>query len=151
MRYQGISMKTIELPASIEQLEYINEKLRDCLVGNLEHLLMKTQLVVEELLANITSYAYHGENGDVEFSCGTVTFDGKPFVRISFLDHGAPFDPFSTKLNPHDKDELEDRPIGGLGIHFVKTLSTHYMYSRYENTNAVDILIDANNNNTEND
>jgi anti-sigma regulatory factor (Ser/Thr protein kinase) len=136
-------MKTIELPASIEQLAYINDHLRECMTGKLAPLLMKTQLVVEELLANISSYAYDGSAGVVEFSCGSVTFDGKNFLRISFLDHGKPFDPFSVNLDPHASDSIDDRPIGGLGIHFVKTLSTHYMYSRFSDTNAVDILIDA--------
>ncbi len=136
-------MKTIELPATIEQLEYVNKQLQEVMIGQLEHLLMKTQLVVEELLANITSYAYDGDSGLVEFSCGSVTFDGRLFLRITFIDHGKPFDPFSAKLDPHDRSALEDRPIGGLGIHFVKTFSTHYMYSRYEDANVVDIFIDA--------
>ena len=95
-------MISIKLPAKIEQLETINEKLKDYLTGNLEPLLMKTQLVVEELLANICNYAYDGKGGNAEFSCGVVTFDGEPYIRISFIDSGKPFNPFKEERNSVD-------------------------------------------------
>lgn len=136
-------MISIKLPAKIEQLETINEKLKDYLTGELEPLLMKTQLVVEELLANICNYAYDGKGGNAEFSCGVVTFDGEPYIRISFIDSGKPFNPFKEERDPHTEDSVEARPIGGLGIHFVKNMSNHYIYSRMKDCNVVDIFIEA--------
>lgn len=136
-------MITVKLPAKIEQLENINETLRTYMTGELEPLLMKTQLVVEELLANICNYAYDGKSGNAEFSVGVVTFDGEPYIRISFVDGGKPFNPFKEERDPHVKDSVESRPVGGLGIHFVKNMSNHYIYSRLKECNVVDIFIEA--------
>ncbi len=136
-------MITIFLPAKIEQLESINEMLKNYMTGELAPLLMKTQLVVEELLANICNYAYDGKSGNAEFSCGIVTFDGNPYIRISFIDNGKPFNPFAEEKTPNTKDTLENRSIGGLGIHFVKSMSNHYIYSRLKGCNVVDIFIEA--------
>ncbi len=136
-------MISITLPAKIEQLETINSKLQGYLTGELEPLLMKTQLVVEELLANICSYAYDGKSGSAEFSCGIVTFDGEPYLRISFIDKGNPFNPFAETKDPHVDDPVELRPVGGLGIHFVKSMSNHYIYTRMKDSNIVDIFIEA--------
>ncbi len=136
-------MITVKLPAKIEQLEIINEKLKGYMTGELEPLLMKTQLVVEELLANICNYAYDGKSGNAEFSCGVVTFDGEPYIRISFVDGGKPFNPFKDERDPHVGDSVEARPVGGLGIHFVKNMSNHYIYSRLKECNVVDIFIEA--------
>ncbi len=136
-------MITITLPAKIEQLEMINKVLGDFMTGSLEPLLMKTQLVVEELLANICNYAYDGKSGNAEFSCGLVTFDGESCLRISFMDNGKPFNPFTQNADPHTDSSVEDRPLGGLGIHFVKNMSSHYVYSRIKDCNVVDIFLEA--------
>lgn len=138
-------MITVKLPAKIEELENINETLKNYMTGDLEPLLMKTQLVVEELLANICNYAYDGKSGNAEFSVGVVTFDGEPYIRISFVDSGRPFNPFEEEKNPHIHDDLDVRPVGGLGIHFVKSMSNHYIYSRLKDCNVVDIFIEAKN------
>ena len=93
--------------------------------GDLAPLLHKTELVVEELLANVCSYAYDGKQGNAEFVCGKVSFDSAPYVMIQISDKGKPFDPF---LESHDPDlnlDLEKRSIGGLGIYFVKEFASH--------------------------
>ncbi len=136
-------MITITLPAKIEQLEMINKVLADYMTGDLEPLLMKTQLVVEELLANICNYAYDGKSGNAEFSCGLVTFDGESCLRISFIDNGKAFNPFTQNADPHTETPVDERPLGGLGIYFVKNMSNHYVYSRIKDCNVVDIFIEA--------
>lgn len=71
-------MKKIALPASIEQLNFINAKLKEIMQGELAPLLHKTELVVEEILANVCNYAYDDKQGDAEFICGKITFDSAP-------------------------------------------------------------------------
>ena len=46
-------MKKISLPASIEQLNFVNTKLKEIMQGDLAPLLHKIELVVEELLTNV--------------------------------------------------------------------------------------------------
>jgi len=134
-------MHVIKLPANIEQLEFVNKKLSEILTDDLSPLRQKVQLLVEELLVNICNYAYEGA-GEVQFGYGIVTFDGEKFIRITFIDQGKPFNPFAEREDIDTESPVESRAIGGLGIHLVKTLATHYMYTRYgDEKNVVDIFI----------
>ncbi len=134
-------MQTVSLPASIDMLEKINSMLEDLLVGALKENLLKTELVVEELLANICSYAYGG-SGYATFSCGIVNFDGRKAIMIQLSDKGRPYDPFANAKTPDLKASIDERPIGGLGIHLVKEIATHYMYIRIDDCNQTQIIID---------
>ena len=50
-------------------------------------------------------------------------------LTLVIKDHGAPFDP--TQQTEVDIDaELDERPIGGLGIHLVKTIMDTVAYQR---------------------
>ena len=135
-------MLTVNLPANIQQLNVLNKMLADILTGNLEKYLINTQLITEELLTNICSYAYDSKAGNVKFSCGVATFDGKNVIRISFEDSGVPFDPFSQQRPDTTKDALDDRVEGGLGITLIKKIASHYVYSRKNDKNYTDIFID---------
>lgn len=137
-------MKTIKLPATISILNEINKILEETLTGDLEHLLLKTQLVVEELLANICNYAYDGKIGEASFACGVVNFDGKDAIMIQLTDQGKPYDPFANAKDPHIDASIEERSIGGLGVHIVKEIATHYAYIRIDDSNQTQIIISVN-------
>ena len=139
-------MNKIRLPASLEQLNFVNEKLKEIMQGELKPLLSKTQLIVEELLANVCNYAYEGKNGSADFICGKVSFDGMPYVMISITDKGIPFEPFVEADAPDLDADIEERQIGGLGIFFVKEIASHYTYARIEDSNVVTIYIAINQN-----
>jgi len=77
----------------------------------------RVQLVVDEAVTNVIRHAYAGGHGHV-----TLVFErsGNDLV-ITIHDRGRPFDP--AKVAPPDLDSgAETRRIGGLGIHFMKTL-----------------------------
>ena len=133
-------METIQLPATIDQLATVNKLLEKILTDKLTALLPKTQLIVEELLANICSYAYNGNGGSATFACGQVDFDGKPAIMIQLTDQGTPYDPFLESAS------VEDRLIGGLGLYLVKELASHYSYFRIDNANQTQIIINVENN-----
>ena len=140
-------METITLPATIDTLTVINKILEKTLSGKLEHMLFKTELVVEELLANICSYAYDRQNGgNAYFVCGEVNFDGKSCIMIQITDDGKAYDPFLNCKDPDLNAPLEERPIGGLGLHLVKEIATHYAYFRIDNKNQTQIILDIDNN-----
>jgi sigma-B regulation protein RsbU (phosphoserine phosphatase) len=91
-------------------------------------------IVLEELISNIIFYGYEDQEEhsiDVEISkSGTtltiITIDeGKPF---NILEQAVPVDTLST---------AEDRSIGGLGIHLVRTLMDHVEYRRESEKNIV--------------
>ncbi len=83
-------------------------------------------LAMEEWVANVISYAYEeGVKGDVELT--TYMESGR--LTITVKDRGTPFDP--TKQNDVDVDAgLEDRKIGGLGIHLVRSIMDTVEYRR---------------------
>ncbi len=102
----------------------------------------KINLVFDELINNIVSYAYtdddeHHIEIKVELSSDRLT--------ISVIDDGVPFNPFQLK-SPDTSLALEDREIGGLGIHLVKNVMDKVVYNRGINKNVVTLVkhLDAN-------
>jgi anti-sigma regulatory factor (Ser/Thr protein kinase) len=57
-------------------------------------------------------------------------------VRAEVCDRGREFDPLGTP--PADvASDLDQRRIGGLGIHLVRTLTDHLAYDRRDGTNRL--------------
>lgn len=84
----------------------------------------KVQLAVDEACSNIIEHACDGENEeDIEITC--VELDDQ--MKIMIRDHGEPFDPDTVPVPDLDAD-LEDRPIGGLGIFLMKRLMDEIRY-----------------------
>lgn len=84
-------------------------------------------IAAEEAFVNVCHYAYPQSEGVVSFSCGND--DGAFVVEIS--DRGEPFDVLSLP-DPDITADLLDREIGGLGVHFIRSLTDQVSY-RYEN------------------
>lgn len=84
------------------------------------------QLAAEEALVNVFSYAYPEGPGEVEVIC---TFDPGERLTIEIIDSGIPFDVLSAP-EPDLTADIEERPIGGLGVHFMKVLMDEVQYKR---------------------
>lgn len=83
-------------------------------------------LALEEWVANVINYAYpKGMRGHVEVTAD-VTAD---VLTLVIKDHGAPFDPTQHEEVDIDAD-LDERAIGGLGIHLVRTIMDTVEYQR---------------------
>ncbi|MEA5098865.1 MAG: ATP-binding protein [Burkholderiaceae bacterium] len=95
-------------------------------------------LALEEAFVNICHYAYPGKNGQVEIACGN---DGVTFV-LEIADSGSPFDVLSLPV-PDITLDLMDRPIGGLGIHFIRTLTTSVGYRRENDQNILRMAFES--------
>jgi anti-sigma regulatory factor (Ser/Thr protein kinase) len=89
-------------------------------------------LTLEEAFVNICSYAYPGAEGDAEISC---TGDGDTFA-LEIADRGCPFDLLSLP-DPDLTLDITEREIGGLGIHFIRTLSDSVSYRRENGRNIL--------------
>ena len=59
---------------------------------------------------------------------------GKLIIRIE--DTGVPFDPDAVE-DPDTIDDIENRPVGGLGIHLIKRLMDEILYERCGNKNVL--------------
>ncbi len=94
---------------------------------------MHINLVLEELAINIISYGYpDGRAGQFDLWLEATPAE----VRLRLEDDGDPFDPFAV-APPDLSLELDDRPIGGLGIHFVRNFMDAYAYRREAGRNCV--------------
>jgi sigma-B regulation protein RsbU (phosphoserine phosphatase) len=96
----------------------------------------KMNLVFDELLSNIVSYA-HDDNRDhtievkVELSADKLT--------VTVIDDGKPFNPFVLAA-PDTGQSVEERKVGGLGVHLVRNVMDEVSYHRRTDRNVV-ILI----------
>jgi sigma-B regulation protein RsbU (phosphoserine phosphatase) len=93
-------------------------------------------IVLDEMLNNIISYAYQGEKEkeiEVHFE-----LSGKRLV-LTIKDAGVPFNPFARET-PDITESVEEREIGGLGIHMVRSLMDEVSYQRQINKNVVTLV-----------
>jgi anti-sigma regulatory factor (Ser/Thr protein kinase) len=125
--------------AAIDRLPSVKQFLDEAVGPEFRFLLPKVELAVEELLVNTAGYAYGGSEGEAEISCGQISFDGRPYLKISLRDWGRPFDPFGQAPEPDTAADLSARPVGGLGVFLVKKLVSHYYYE-YDGTNRIELF-----------
>ena len=90
-------------------------------------------VALDELLANAIS---HGQPGRDPCSVTVEVVLDQERVTVIFTDDGTPFDPFG-KDAPDTTLSVEERPIGGLGIHLVGQLMDQVSYQRREGHNVV--------------
>lgn len=97
-------------------------------------------VVVEELAANVAMHGTGGKDG-ATFVALTVTHDGKA-LSVMIEDDGRPFDPLAQAA-PDVAAAMDEREIGGLGVHFVRSMTRSLDYLRIGGRNRVTALFDA--------
>ncbi len=94
---------------------------------------MRINLVFDEILSNVISYAYQ-DDAPHEIVISVELTPRKLVVSIE--DDGLPFNPFAQE-EPNTNIPIEDMEIGGLGIHLVKNVMDEFTYHRRQNANLV--------------
>ena len=97
---------------------------------------MQVNLVFDELLNNIISYAF--PDHDIRHIKIHVEYSGEQLL-ITIEDDGLPFNPFQQS-EVDTSLSVEDREIGGLGIHLVKNVMDEAKYQRYKDCNIVTLI-----------
>ena len=96
-------------------------------------LTMSLNLAMEEAVVNVMQYAYpQGTKGKVEILAES---EGEE-VTFVISDSGKAFDP-TAKAEVDVNLNVEDRPIGGLGIHLVRQIMDSVEYKREDNKNVL--------------
>lgn len=95
----------------------------------------KILLCIDELITNIIAHAYNDDQEHaVLLECRVLDRQ----IELELRDDGVAFDP--TKQNrPNTKLGVDDRDIGGLGIHLVMTLMDKVEYLREGDYNVLKI------------
>ncbi len=115
-----------DLPKALDALEAIltSRGLSASLRGEL-------RLITEEAATNVLKYA-SAQNIEL-----TLELDERE-ARLELRDDGLPFDPLEAP--PPDLDSpLDERPVGGLGIHLLKELTDRIRYRREAGFNVLSL------------
>ena len=94
-------------------------------------------VVLDELLTNTSVYGFAGREGGR--GGGEVTVEAElrtDRVSVTLTDDGRPFDPFGVAA-PDTALPVEERRIGGLGIHLVRRMMDEVSYHRRADRNVV--------------
>jgi serine/threonine-protein kinase RsbW len=75
------------------------------------------ELATDEACTNVIEHAYGGAGGEIRISCSRN--DDRFVVRVH--DRGQPFNPAEVAA-PALSGTLSEREIGGLGLHFMRSL-----------------------------
>ena len=118
-----------EMSTLAEQLEMFGEQ-----SGLGPEIVSVLNLALKEIVTNIITYGYSGLPGDPRIRIELV-HDGR-HVTARVEDDAVAFDPLQ-KEEPNLDVPLEERRVGGLGIHLVKTLMDEVAYSRENNHNVL--------------
>jgi sigma-B regulation protein RsbU (phosphoserine phosphatase) len=97
---------------------------------------LKMHVVLDELLTNIISYAYLD---DAKHDIGIKVELSADRLKMSLVDDGIPFNPLGIET-PDTNLALEDRQIGGLGIHLVRKMMGRVSYRRRIDKNVITVV-----------
>ena len=127
--------KELRIRNQMTELEKVNQFIGEISeeLGLSMEMTMDLNLVIEELVVNVVSYAYpQGTDGEIELM---VTSDDKELTLV-LSDQGREFDPTMKEgadmnVNPAMRD------LGGMGIFIVKNIMNQVTYQRLEGKNLV--------------
>ena len=94
------------------------------------------QLCLEEMVLNVINYGF---DDDVEHEIRVdfaFQMDSR-IVTVRILDDGRKFDPLTQVPEPDLDASLEERTVGGLGVHFVRKFMDQ---ARYEHEKGMNLL-----------
>jgi sigma-B regulation protein RsbU (phosphoserine phosphatase) len=134
----GIEIMRIELGSRLEEIANVMAALEEFSdsTGLDMGVAQAAELVLDELLTNIISYSF----GDAVEHKITVEMSVKAnALHIVISDDGICFNPFEQE-DPDLESSIDERDVGGLGIHLVKKFMDEYSYQRLKGRNVVTLL-----------
>lgn len=107
-----------QLPAQLQEIEKLASAVEDALPERSD-LAFSANLCLDELITNTVLHGLQGAENRVIRVRMSMSED---WLEIIIKDDAPQFDPF-VQVPPPDLDvDLDDRAVGGLGVHLVKTL-----------------------------
>ena len=127
--------ESLTLANDVKQVPVLNDFVKS-VAGrlNLEpSLSSQLMLAVEEAVVNVMNYAYPiGTEGTVQIDAVATEQD----LKFIITDQGKTFDP-TQETHVDTTLDVEDRPIGGLGILLVQSLMDSINYECYDGKNVL--------------
>ncbi|MHC5006831.1 MAG: SpoIIE family protein phosphatase [Planctomycetota bacterium] len=143
VRFQGPDTEVtgsfdLSVPNQLSSIDAVNTRFNDFAddFGVPADMRRRINMVFDELLNNVISYAFEDENEhEIEVR---VSLERQRLV-IEILDDGRPFNPFA-QATPDTTLPLEARRVGGLGIHLVQKVMDEVSYERRIDKNLVKLV-----------
>lgn len=136
VRYNGIAdvvsmadnYLVMEIPNDIAFVETVQKRLGEFYTAQdiPEDTQFETNLCIEEYIVNLVQYGYADQDSHVIQISVTRTDQGLEVVLTD--DSTQPFDPL-TAPTADTASGLDDRAVGGLGIHIIRNYMDHLSYS----------------------
>lgn len=112
---------TAQIPPLADQItQWLRQqKVADSVIRNIN-------LCLDELLTNTLSYGFDASHKTPRIN---IELSLNPdWLEVEIIDNAIPFNPIK-EVDPPDLDaSIEERRVGGLGVHFVKTLTDAVTY-----------------------
>ncbi len=98
----------------------------------------KLTLLVEELFTNTVVHGHRRESEEPV----RVELDVEPGrIALTYEDTAPPYDPFVDVQRPDETADVEERPVGGLGVLLVAALARDVEYHRSEGKNRIRLVL----------
>ena len=95
----------------------------------------KIRLMLEELILNAVDYGTRDKSTVINLHIHSSDDE----VSIELSDNGRCFNPLEDAPEPDLDSDLEDRPLGGLGLYLVKKMADEIGYERVDGLNKLSI------------
>ncbi len=131
---------SLKVKSNREELDNITEAIEGLGLEEVwpSELLYRVNLVIEELVLNIMDHGHEADDTESEIDI-TLT-SGPESVTIEISDDGVEFDPVNDAPVPDIEAPIQDRSIGGLGVHFARTLMDEFTYRREDGRNHLTLV-----------
>jgi len=98
----------------------------------------KLTLLVEELFSNTVVHGHRRES-DEPVRVGLDVEPGR--IALCYEDTAPPHNPFASVQPPDETADVEERPVGGLGVLLVTTLARDIEYRHAEGRNRIRLVV----------
>lgn len=98
---------------------------------------LRVTLLVEELFTNTVVHG-HGADSEAPVRLDCEVAAGR--VALYYEDTGPPYDPFAAVARPDPSTDVEDRPVGGLGVLLVSAMARQVEYRRMGDRNCISLV-----------
>jgi anti-sigma regulatory factor (Ser/Thr protein kinase) len=140
VRMEGASQQVQVFPARMSELPDVAAfTTRACDAAGFDRdACLRLVLLVEELFANTVAHG-HGQDSDAPVRIAFDVEAGR--VRLLYEDTGPAHDPFASITPPDEAAEVEDRPVGGLGILLIAAMARDVEYRRADGRNRIALVV----------
>lgn len=128
----------IEIENDLSELEVAIERFKAFADdhGMSQKLSQKVKTVLDEVLNNVVSYAF--QDGARHLIEVTLRLTDRS-LTVAVRDDGVPFNPLGQDT-PQTDQAVDERQIGGLGIHLVRNLTDEVSYQRHSDANVLTMM-----------